>query len=102
MFLGAIPVILYQKYILPFSDILDWSSFAILVPESEWENVFDILSQIDEKRYNYLQNNLKSAIKHFCYHKKPIPGDAFYMTMLSIYIRQKNLSGISSNTETQR
>lgn len=91
MFFGAIPVILFKDSKLPFSDILDWSTFSILVPVENWEKTYDIIRTIDDEKYFSLKKNLRTALKHFCYHQKPLLGDAFYMTLYSIWRRlEKN------------
>jgi len=40
---GAIPVILSDRYVLPFDDIVDWKAFSVIIPENRWENVVSVL-----------------------------------------------------------
>eukprot|EP00753_Platysulcus_tardus_P011418 PLAT3287.8.p1 GENE.PLAT3287.8~~PLAT3287.8.p1 ORF type:complete len:402 (+),score=69.10 PLAT3287.8:135-1340(+) len=40
---AAIPVVIASDYVLPFEDVLDWRSFAVLVSEAELERVPYIL-----------------------------------------------------------
>ena len=40
---GCIPVIVYDHYVLPFEDILDWESFSVRVPEHKLEKVWCVV-----------------------------------------------------------
>lgn len=87
MWFGAVPVVVYEQYTLPFSDLLDWTKFAVLVPMDKIQQTYDILKSITPQEWEDKRFHLKAALKHFVYHKKPVPGDAFYMTMYSVYQR---------------
>ena len=87
MWFGAVPVVLYDQYTLPFSDVLDWSKFAVLIHMDQIQETYAILEQITREEWQDKRAHLKVALKHFAYHKKPVFGDAFYMTMYSIYKR---------------
>jgi hypothetical protein len=43
---GSIPVIVADRYILPYSDVFDWRSFAVVVPESRYAEIPRILRRI--------------------------------------------------------
>jgi hypothetical protein len=74
--------------------LLDWSRFAVLIHEDQWESTFTILEEISAETYAAKKRNLRQVLKHFCYHKKPFIGDAFYMSML-LARRRLEAKGIS-------
>jgi glucuronyl/N-acetylglucosaminyl transferase EXT1 len=43
---GAIPVIFADGYVLPFSELLDWTSFSLTLPEQLWHRTENILRAI--------------------------------------------------------
>merc|ERR1712093_643040 len=87
IFAGTIPVIICDHFVLPFQDMLDYSKFAIFVPEStlrgsEGEttdnDLLQILEKVSPEEIASLQRNGKKVRKHFTYTEgKPQPGDAF-------------------------
>ena len=44
---GCIPVILSDDVLLPFDDIIDWTTFSIKVPEESVEKLKDILLRFE-------------------------------------------------------
>ncbi|XP_065670451.1 exostosin-2 isoform X3 [Hydra vulgaris] len=56
MMMGCIPVIMMNDYVLPFSEVIDWSRAAVIVREQQIGDVMSILNNIKEnliilKRY---------------------------------------------------
>jgi hypothetical protein len=47
---GVIPVILADDWVLPFSELLDYSTFSIVIRESEWNSTLSILEAIPAER----------------------------------------------------
>ena len=70
---------------LPYEDVLDYTSFAIFFSEKDVldhpdMNIFDILAQQPESEIKRLQRNGQRVKRHFVYHEgRPEPGDAFDM-----------------------
>lgn len=89
LFAGTIPVIICDYCMLPYQDMIDYSKFAIFLPESEVldnpeYDIFDVLDSIPQKELDRLRRNGRIVKKHFIFHEgKPQPGDAFDM-MVSI------------------
>ena len=61
---GAIPVIVSDHYILPFSDFLNWKDFAVLIPEHEMLDLPNILKSITPEQRKILRCNLFKAWKY--------------------------------------
>ena len=76
---GCVPVIMADGYDLPLSWLLDWSKFSIVLPESEYERLPEVLDAAD---WATMHDNLRRVISFFVYHRTPILGDAFWATML--------------------
>lgn len=85
LFAGTIPVIICDYCMLPYQDMLDYSKFAIFLPESEVldnpdYDIFDVLDSIPQEELDRLRKNGRIVKKHFVFHEgKPQPGDAFDM-----------------------
>jgi hypothetical protein len=43
---GSIPVIINDDWVLPFSELLDYSSFTVRIKESDWDQTLSILKAI--------------------------------------------------------
>merc|ERR1712224_185140 len=50
MSFGAIPVILADDWVLPFSELVDWSEFSIVVREGKWKAVPKLLREISAEQ----------------------------------------------------
>jgi hypothetical protein len=61
---GAIPVIVSDHYILPFSNFLNWKDFSVLIPEHEMLDIPNILKSISPEQRKILRCNLFKAWKY--------------------------------------
>ncbi|KAH7445118.1 hypothetical protein KP509_02G107700 [Ceratopteris richardii] len=79
---ACVPVILsdYHDLHLPFSDILDWRKFSIILGEED----------VDEQ-YKALHHNLRRVERHFEWHTPPIKYDAFHMVMYELWLRHHTM-----------
>ncbi|XP_024544526.1 probable glycosyltransferase At5g20260 [Selaginella moellendorffii] len=87
---GCIPVIFSAGKLsdLPFQDILDWNSFAIVLSRDQLHQTKGILESIDEEKRSRLQENGARAAKHMEWHSPPQPEDAFYMVLYQLWRRR--------------
>lgn len=83
---GCVPVIMADTYDLPLSDVLDWPSFSIRVPQGSPEMLRPAVEAAD---YESLSKKVCSVAPFFAYHASPRPGDAFHMTMMEVFLRLK-------------
>lgn len=85
IFAGTIPVVVCDRLMLPFEDLLDYSSFVVFVSEQDVLevsdfNLFELLASIPEHDVRRLQENGRKVRKHFTFHRGDVvPGDAFDM-----------------------
>ncbi|KAJ3679121.1 hypothetical protein LUZ60_017132 [Juncus effusus] len=84
---GCIPVILSDYYDLPFSYVLDWRKFSVIMKERDVYNLKAILKSISQEKFEELHHNLVKVQKHFEWHTPPIPYDAFHMVMYELWRR---------------
>ncbi|KAL3692601.1 hypothetical protein R1sor_006252 [Riccia sorocarpa] len=90
IYYDCVPVIIADNFILPFSDVLNWSTFSVTVPEAEIPNLKDILLGIPEKSYRTMQRRLSKIRQHFMWHHKPVKYDAFHMILHSVWMSRLN------------
>mmetsp|Transcript_821 Transcript_821/g.2728 ORF Transcript_821/g.2728 Transcript_821/m.2728 type:complete len:953 (-) Transcript_821:2162-5020(-) len=62
---GAIPVIVIDHYVLPYEEILDWSTFSVRVPEHLLLQVPDILRAIPPKVVAAMQRRAAEAYEQY-------------------------------------
>jgi len=66
MQLGAVPVYVSDKHLLPWRDEVDWSSFCVILTPDQISNIFNMTFGLGGKRLKEMQSNLKDVWKnHF-------------------------------------
>lgn len=86
----CVPVIIADNFVLPFSEVLDWSAFSVVVPEKDIPRLKDILMSIPMRKYLTMQSNVKMVQKHFLWNSRPIRYDLFHMILHSIWFNRLN------------
>ena len=86
----CVPVIIADNFVLPLSEVLDWSAFSVVVAEKDIPKLKEILSAIPLKRYLTMQINVKMVQKHFLWNPRPVKHDLFHMILHSIWFNRLN------------
>lgn len=86
----CVPVIIADNFVLPFSEVLDWSAFSVVVAEKDIPRLKEILLSIPLRKYLTMQNNVKMVQKHFLWNPRPIRYDLFHMILHSIWFNKLN------------
>ncbi|XP_010104876.2 probable glycosyltransferase At5g03795 [Morus notabilis] len=86
----CVPVIIADNFVLPLSEVLDWSAFSVLVAEKDIPKLKEILLAIPMKRYLTMQINVKMVQKHFLWNPRPVRHDLFHMILHSIWFNRLN------------
>lgn len=86
----CVPVIIADNFVLPLSEVLDWSAFSLVVPEKDIPNLREILLAVPVKRYLKMLFNVKMVQKHFLWHNPPVKHDLFHMILHSIWFNRLN------------
>ncbi|XP_047319771.1 probable glycosyltransferase At3g07620 [Impatiens glandulifera] len=87
----CVPVLISQKYVLPFSDVLDWGAFSVEISVEEIPEMKKILMAIGDDEYLKMQENVKMVQKHFVINDPPKRFDVFNMIVHSIWLRRLNV-----------
>lgn len=90
IYYDCVPVLIADNFVLPFSDVLDWDSFSITVPEKDIPNLKSILLGIPDSKYRSLQSHLRHVRQHFVWHEKPERYDIFNMILHSVWTSRLN------------
>ncbi|KAJ4850594.1 hypothetical protein Tsubulata_938939 [Turnera subulata] len=85
IFYDCVPVIISDNYVPPFFEVLNWESFAVIVPEKDIPNLKNILLSISGEKYVEMHKRVKKVQEHFLWHTKPVKYDLFHMILHSVW-----------------
>ncbi|XP_039066130.1 probable glycosyltransferase At5g03795 isoform X2 [Hibiscus syriacus] len=88
---GCVPVLISKTYVPPFSDVLNWKSFAVIVSLEEIPDLKKILMGIPERKYIRMQKRVIQVRRHFELYVNPKRFDVFHMILHSIWLRRLNV-----------
>ncbi|GJY15845.1 probable glycosyltransferase [Tanacetum coccineum] len=97
LYTGCVPVIIKDHYVAPFSDILNWKSFAVIIQVEDIPNLKKILMGISTSRYLRMQRRGKQVKRHFEVNFPPKRYDVFHMILHSVWLRRLNARIHDSN-----
>jgi hypothetical protein len=63
--LGAVPVYVSDKHLLPWNDELDWESFCVIVKPHEIQRVLDMTFGMGNKKFRKMQQNLDTLWEEY-------------------------------------
>ncbi|KAF7036863.1 hypothetical protein CFC21_047388 [Triticum aestivum] len=90
LYYECVPVIIADNFVLPFSDVLDWSAFSVVVAEKDIPDLKKILQGISLRRYVAMHDCVKRLQRHFLWHARPLRYDLFHMILHSIWLSRVN------------
>ncbi|KAL7615132.1 hypothetical protein Lser_V15G05441 [Lactuca serriola] len=90
LYTGCVPVLIKDHYVAPFSDILNWRSFAVIVDVDDIPNLKKILMGISTRQYLRMQRRGKQVKRHFEVNHPPKRYDVFHMILHSVWLRRLN------------
>ncbi|GLT93458.1 hypothetical protein SLE2022_112510 [Rubroshorea leprosula] len=88
---GCVPVLISVSYVPPFSDVLNWKSFAIVLSVDDIPNLKNILIGISWRQYIRMQRRVLQVRRHFVFNSPPKRFDVFHMILHSIWLRRLNV-----------
>nr|XP_016434663.1 PREDICTED: probable glycosyltransferase At5g03795 [Nicotiana tabacum] len=91
LYMGCVPVLLKDHYVAPFSDVLNWKSFAVEMTSNDIPNLKKILMAISQKQYIKMQKRGLQVRRHFEVNFPPKRYDVFHMILHSIWLRRLNI-----------
>ncbi|MBA0734738.1 hypothetical protein Gogos_018632, partial [Gossypium gossypioides] len=98
---GCVPVLISKSYVPPFSDVLRWKSFSVVVSVEDIPRLKEILMKISSRQYIRMQRRVLQVRRHFEFHSPPKRFDVFHMILHSIWLRRLNVrvsDGFSNET----
>ncbi|KAF9591717.1 hypothetical protein IFM89_006063 [Coptis chinensis] len=91
IYTGCVPVLISDHYVSPFSDVLNWKSFSVVISSQEIPNLKRILMAISPRKYIRMQRRVVQVRRHFEVNSPSKRFDVFSMILHSIWLRRLNI-----------
>ncbi|KAL3532026.1 hypothetical protein ACH5RR_005547 [Cinchona calisaya] len=91
LYMGCVPVLIKEGYVIPFSDVLNWKAFSVIIPVKDIPNLKKILMGIPQRQYIKMQRRGIQVRRHFEINTPPKRYDVFHMILHSIWLRRLNI-----------
>ncbi|CAM8920051.1 unnamed protein product [Rhodiola kirilowii] len=91
LYTGCVPVLISSSYVPPFSDVLNWKAFSVIVSVEDIPNLKKILTSISTRRYIKMYQRGLQMRKHFVVNFPPKRYDVYHMILHSIWLRRLNV-----------
>lgn len=91
IYTGCVPVLISDNYVPPFSDVLNWKSFAVVITSQEIPNLKRILKGISPRQYITMHRRGVIVRKHFEVNSPAKRFDVFHMILHSVWLRRLNV-----------
>ncbi|XVE61580.1 hypothetical protein DITRI_Ditri06bG0051900 [Diplodiscus trichospermus] len=88
---GCVPVLISKSYVPPFSDVLRWKSFSVVVSVDDIPRLKEILTKISTRQYIRMQRRVLQVRRHFEFNSPPKRFDVFHMILHSVWLRRLNV-----------
>ncbi|KAK9126532.1 hypothetical protein Scep_015378 [Stephania cephalantha] len=91
LYSGCVPVLVSDHYVAPFSDVLNWKAFSVVISVNEIPDLKKILKGISQRQYIRMQRRGVQVRRHFEVNSPPKRFDVFYMILHSVWLRRLNV-----------
>lgn len=88
LYMGCVPVLIKDGYVNPFGEVLNWETFAVIIPVKDIPNMKKILMGIPRRKYLDMQMKGIKMRRHFMVNSPPKRYDVFHMILHSIWLRR--------------
>ncbi|XP_013609779.1 PREDICTED: probable glycosyltransferase At5g03795 [Brassica oleracea var. oleracea] len=91
LYSGCVPVLINSGYVPPFSDVLNWPSFSVIVSVEDIPYLKTILTSISPRQYLRMYRRVLKVRRHFEVNSPAKRFDVFHMILHSIWVRRLNV-----------